>query len=82
SYILYDYEKQLDFLEVFLAEWIEQGVDIAGEATLLTLGFDKDFYSTDERLLRWLSNRSRREAELIKGVTDERVLMSLWDVVI
>jgi len=38
------------------------------------------FDDTADDFLRSLSDRSRRSAELIQGVTDEHVIMALWDV--
>lgn len=79
--ILTDSGEQLELWDEKGRDWIEQAAIIAGQATLLELEVDKDFDSKDERLLEWISERSRRDAELIQGVTDEEVIMTLWDVV-
>ncbi|MCQ2010555.1 phage minor head protein [Sporolactobacillus sp. STSJ-5] len=65
-----------------LVKWMEQAADIAGEATLAELTTDLDFNSRDTQLLRWLQERSLRDADLIQGVTDEDVIQTLWDTVI
>lgn len=79
--ILTDSEEQMSLWDELGQEWMLQAAVLAGEASMLQIDTDIDFNSRDERLLRWLSDRSRREAELIQGATDEDVIMTLWDVV-
>lgn len=80
-YILNDSEDQLEMWVQEGRGWIENAAVLAGAATLIELGTDLEFNERDQRLLRWLSERSRRSAQLIQGVSDEDVLMTLWDVV-
>lgn len=79
--ILTDSEEQLEMWVNNGREWIENAALIAGVESLLELELSIEFNMRDERLLRWLSERSRRSAQLIQGVSDEGVLMTLWDVV-
>jgi hypothetical protein len=78
--ILKGQEEQLSLWNEEGLDWIEQAAQLAGEATLLELGLEKDFNSRDEQLLRWLTNRANDSAELIQGATDYDVIMTLWDV--
>lgn len=82
TYVLNDSEAQMELWVHEGRGWMENAAVLAGMATLLELEIDMEFNERDERLLRWLSERSRRSAQLIQGVTDEGVLMTLWDVVI
>jgi Phage Mu protein F like protein len=68
-------------VEQLTMEWSSEGILYAGMETMASLNLDMDFNMENPSLLRWLSNRSRRSAQLIQGVTDEGVLMTLWDVV-
>lgn len=79
--ILHDSEEQQEDFEQLAMRWIGDSVLIAGTQSLAELEAGVDFNLQDRNVLRWLSDRSRRTAELIQGVSDERVLMSLWDVV-
>ncbi|WP_306010483.1 phage minor head protein [Bacillus sp. MMSF_3328] len=79
--ILTDSEEQMSLWDELGQDWILQAAILAGEAALVELTTQIDFNAKDERLLRWLSNRARREAELIQGATDRDVIMTLWDVV-
>lgn len=79
--ILYDSERQMEMWHELGMEWIQQAAFLAGEATMTEIGAGVGFDFRDERLITWLSERSRRNAELIQGVTDEEVMMTLWDVV-
>jgi hypothetical protein len=79
--ILYDSEAQLSLWDMFGRDWMEQAAEQAGIISMFELDEDFDFDSQDTALLRSLSDRSRRSAELIQGVTDEDVIMTLWDVV-
>ncbi|MGP4063081.1 phage minor head protein [Halobacillus sp. H74] len=79
--ILYDSEAQVDKMEQMTMTWINEAALIAGTETLAELSTEIEFDPEDTNMIRWLSDRSRRSAELIQGVSDERVLMSLWDVV-
>lgn len=79
--ILHDSDAQAEEIEQLSMEWITDTVLIAGTESLTDLDVDLDFNTEARDVLRWLSNRSTRTAELIQGVSDERVLMSLWDAV-
>ncbi|RAZ73620.1 phage minor head protein [Planococcus halotolerans] len=79
--VLFDSSEQLALWNELGMDWIAVAAVTAGEVNALTFDVDVVFNSQDEVLLRALSDRSRRSAEFIQGVTDESVLMSLWDVV-
>lgn len=79
--ILFDSSEQLALWNELGMDWIAVAAVTAAEANVLTFTADVVFNAQDEVLLRALSDRSRRSAEFIQGVTDESVLMSLWDVV-
>lgn len=79
--ILDDSEEQLSLWVEEEREWIESAAVQAGITTFAELGMEISFNERDEHLLRWMQERSLRSAQLIKGVTDEDVLMTLWDVV-
>lgn len=79
--ILHDSPEVEEEVQQLTMRWSSDGVLYAGMETLATLNLDMDFNMQDRKLLRWLSDRSRRSAELIQGVSDEGVLMTLWDVV-
>lgn len=61
-------------------DWMEQAAIMAGRATLLELDTSIDFDHRDEGLIRWLMRRANDAADLIQGVTDKDVIMTLWDV--
>ena len=73
--------EQLEMWTNESGQWMENAAVTTGKKTLFEIKPDLVFNHKDERLLRWLSERSRREAQLIKGATDEDVIMTLWDVV-
>lgn len=79
--ILDDSEEQLSFWVEEERDWMETAAVTAGKEAFISLGVEKIFNARDEKLLRWIQERSLRSASLIKGVTDEDVLMTLWDVV-
>ncbi|SEA53605.1 Phage Mu protein F like protein [Thalassobacillus cyri] len=79
--ILRDSEEQMELWDDKGRDWLEQAAILAGEASLAEIDPGKEFDRTDEQLLEWLSDRSRRDAELIQGTTDRYVIMTLWDVV-
>lgn len=79
--ILHDSGDQATDMEQLAMDWLSDSILIAGTEALIELGAEIEFNMEDRNMLRWLSNRSRRQSELIQGVSDERVLMSLWDVV-
>ncbi|MFP5116084.1 phage minor head protein [Bacillaceae bacterium C204] len=81
SYILTDSPQQLEMWVEEGRDWMQNAAILAGTETLLELAVDVVFNQRDTKLLRWLSERSRRSAQLIQGATDEDVLMNLWDVV-
>ena len=80
SNILTDEGEQLELWDAAGFDWIEQSAKIAGMYNIMEIDTELVFDDTDDDFLRSLSNRSRRDAELIQGVTDERVIMALWDV--
>lgn len=79
--ILNDSEEQMALWIDEGREWIENAAVTVGSAALYELTTEIVFNARDESLLRWLQERSLRTAQLIQGVTDKDVLMSLWDVV-
>lgn len=79
--ILFDVNTQEALLEGILVDHLTEAMGVVGSIVLEELISGMDFNLEDRRLLRWLSDRSRRESELIQGVTDEDVIMTLWDVV-
>lgn len=80
SNILTDEGEQLELWDAAGFDWIEQSAKIAGMYNIMEIDTELVFDDTDDDFLRSLSDRSRRDAELIQGVTDERVIMALWDV--
>ncbi|KAB2328941.1 hypothetical protein F7731_23600 [Cytobacillus depressus] len=80
-YILYDSWDQMEMWIDIARGWMENAAVLAGMESLLEIAPEIEFNQRDGRLLRWLSERSRRNAQLIQGVTDEDVHMTLWDVV-
>lgn len=81
SNILFDSSEQLALWNELTFEWAATAAVTAGEINALTFDVGITFNSQDEVLLRSLSNRSLRSAELIQDATDQQVIMSLWDVV-
>lgn len=81
NYILYDSSTYRIMIEGITYELSEEMMLLTGESTFIDLDVDKDFNMQDGQLLRWLEERSRREAELIQGVSDDKVIMNLWDLV-
>lgn len=79
--IIYDSQEQMTLINDEGKDWMQQAIEIAGTVTLDQLQPEMNFNMRDETLLRWLQERSLREAQLIQGVTDKDVLMTLWDVV-
>lgn len=80
AHVLTNESEQLELWNDEGLDWIEQAAKLAGEATIVDLDVDVEFNAKDSRLLRWLTNRAKDSAELIQGVTDEDVIMTLWDV--
>ncbi|WP_372780297.1 phage minor head protein [Priestia aryabhattai] len=80
SNILTDEGEQLELWDAAGFDWIEQSAKIAGMYNIMEIDTELVFDDTNDDFLRSLSDRSRRDAELIQGVTDERVIMALWDV--
>ncbi|MGM9924742.1 MAG: phage minor head protein [Bacillus sp. (in: firmicutes)] len=81
NYILYDSKGfQID-LKVIIAAALEDGVEIAGTATLEELEVDEPFNLRDPYILEWLEQRATRVPELIQNVSDEKVIKNLWRVV-
>lgn len=81
KYILFDRSEQLALWDELGRDWMELVALEAGEFNVLSFEADVEFNPRDEKMLRSLSDRSRRDAELIQNVTDEEVIMELWDVV-
>lgn len=81
TYITHDTYDQIEMWVQEGREWIENAAVLAGMESLIELDLEMEFNATDTRLVRWIAERSRRSAELIQGVSDESVLMELWDVV-
>ncbi|MEH7114557.1 phage minor head protein [Neobacillus niacini] len=81
TYILTDSEEQMSLWDLMSQEWVLQAAILTGEASIADFETEIEFNKIDENLLRWLSDRSRREAQLIQGATDRDVIMTLWDVV-
>ena len=81
NYILYDSSTYRIMIEGITYELSEEMMLLTGESTFIDLDVDTDFNMQDGQLLRWLEKRSRREAELIQGVSDDKVIMNLWDLV-
>lgn len=80
--ILHDSQsEQLTMWEYVNQEWLLNAAVLTGEANLIELGTDIQFNPIDFRLLRWLEERSRRDANFIQGTTDRDVIMTLWDAV-
>lgn len=80
SNILTDEGEQLELWDAAGFDWIEQSAKIAGMYNIMEIDTDLVFDDTADDFLRSLSDRSRRAVELIQGVTDEHVIMALWDV--
>ncbi|MBY0077914.1 hypothetical protein H7K13_23590 [Priestia aryabhattai] len=81
AYITVDSEEDVTSFRDIARDYMMDAANIAGAASLLDLNLDMIFNPRDENMLRWLQERSLREAQLIQGVTDEEVLQVLWDVV-
>lgn len=79
--ILYDSSEQLALWDELGRDWIELAATEGGMANVLTFDTAVEFNPRDEKLLRALSDRSRRSAEFIQDATDEDVIMDLWDTV-
>ncbi|MCA4157660.1 phage minor head protein [Priestia megaterium] len=80
SNILTDEGEQLELWDAAGFDWIEQSAKVAGMYNIMEIDTELVFDDTADDFLRSLSDRSRRAVELIQGVTDERVIMALWDV--
>lgn len=81
KHLLFDRSEQLALWDELGRDWAELAALEAGEFNVLSFDADVEFNPRDEKLLRALSNRSRRDAEFIQDVTDEDVIMEIWDVV-
>jgi hypothetical protein len=80
-HILNDSPKRLREWIEKLKEWMTLGAFLSGKVTLAELTTDIEFNEKDTQLLRWIEERSTRDADLIQGVSDEEVIKTLWDVV-
>lgn len=81
SQILGDAFEQLSLWTDEISGFMEEAIILTGARNLASLDLDMEFNPRDTQLLRWLQERSYREAQLIQGVTDEFVLQTLWDSV-
>lgn len=90
--ILNDDEQAVEEWADLLEDWGTTVATVAGTLAaeqllddLLNLpdsdNLEFDFDSQDTTLMRYLSERAFDQANLIKGTTDEGVIMTLWDVV-
>lgn len=80
-HILNDSTKRLREWIDKLKDWITQGAFLSGKVTLAELTTEIEFDNQDGNLLRWIEERSTRDADLIQGTSDEEVIKTLWDVV-
>lgn len=81
SQITNDSFEQISFWNDLISGFMEEAIVLTGSHTLVSLDLDMEFDFRDTKMLRWLQERSYREAQLIQGVTDEYVLQVLWDSV-
>ncbi|MET3689879.1 hypothetical protein ABIC37_005429 [Priestia megaterium] len=81
SQITNDSFEQISFWNDLISGFMEEAIVLTGSYTLASLDLDMEFDFRDTKMLRWLQERSYREAQLIQGVTDEFVLQTLWDSV-
>lgn len=79
--ILSDPYEQMSFWRVSIFDFMMETIVLTGAHNLASLNLDMEFNPRDSKLLRWLQERSYREAQLIQGVTDEYVIQVLWDSV-
>lgn len=81
SNILTDSFEQISSWNKEIYGYMEEAMVLAGSYSLASLDVDIQFNPRDSTMLRWLQERSFREAQLIQGVTDEYVINSLWNAV-
>lgn len=79
--ILEDTFEQISLWKDGITDFIEETIALTGGRTIASLEVDMEFNPRDTKLLRWIQERSYREAQLIQGTTDEWILQTLWDVV-
>ena len=79
--ILSDPYEQMSFWRTSIFDFMMETIVLTGAHNLASLNLDMEFNPRDSKLLRWLQERSYREAQLIQGVTDEYVIQVLWDSV-
>lgn len=77
--ILSDPYEQMSFWRESIFDFMMETIVLTGAHNLASLNLDMEFNPRDSKLLRWLQERSYREAQLIQGVTDEYVIQVLWD---
>ncbi|USK72671.1 phage minor head protein [Peribacillus asahii] len=79
--ITFDSYAQEEKIREVIRETITEAVETVGVKALAELTTEFNFNMLDRLLLAWILEASTRSAELIQGVTDQLVLMTLWDVV-
>jgi len=79
--ILSDSFEQITAWNGKISGFMREAMEIVGAYTLASLPVDIEFNPRDSVMLRWLQERSYREAQLIQGATDEYVINALWNAV-
>ena len=77
--ILPDSFEQITSWNNVISGFMQEAMTLTGAYTLASLPVDITFNPRDSVMLRWLQERSYREAQLIQGATDEFVINSLWN---
>lgn len=81
SNVLSDSFEQITAWNGKITGFMQQAMELVGAYTLASLPVDIEFNPRDSTMLRWLQERSYREAQLIQGATDEFVINALWNAV-
>jgi len=79
--ILSDSFEQIGNWNNEIYDFMQEAMELTGGYTLASLDVDIVFNPRDSVMLRWLQERSYREAQLIQGATDEFVIGALWNAV-
>ena len=74
-----DHFEQITAWNGKISGFMQQAMELTGAHTLASLDTDIVFNPRDSVMLRWLQERSYREAQLIQGATDEFVISALWN---
>lgn len=74
-----DHFEQITAWNGKISGFMQQAMELTGAYTLASLDTDIVFNPRDSVMLRWLQERSYREAQLIQGATDEFVINALWN---